>query len=79
MYVILDDYDGNVVLKKHMHAAIHWIIRHIITFSERVSKIIEGIKILLDWSSQASQAVHGQLISRGGKQELPLHVGQWLH
>ena len=45
MYVILDDYDGNVVLKKHMHAAIHWIIRHIITFSERVSRINEGFFI----------------------------------
>ena len=30
--------------------------------------------ILLDWSTQASQAVHGMLISRGGKQELPLHL-----
>ena len=35
--------------------------------------------ILLDWSTQASQAMHGMLISRGGKQELPMHVGQWLH
>ena len=34
---------------------------------------------LLDWSTQASQAMHGMLFSRGGKQELPLHVGQWLH
>ena len=34
---------------------------------------------LLDWSTQATQAMHGMLISRGGKQELPLHVGQWLH
>ena len=34
---------------------------------------------LLDWSTQASQAVHGMLFPRGGKQELPLHVGQWLH
>ena len=32
-----------------------------------------------DWSTQASQAMHGMLFPRGGKQELPLHVGQWLH
>ena len=40
---------------------------------------MKRFSILLDWSTQASQAVHGMLISRGGKQELPLHVGQWLH
>ena len=27
MYSILVDYIGNVVMKKYMHAAIHWIIR----------------------------------------------------
>ena len=27
MYGILVDYSGNVVLKKYMHAAIHWIIK----------------------------------------------------
>ena len=27
MYSILVDYSGNVVLKKYMHAAIHWIIK----------------------------------------------------
>ena len=37
---------------------------------------MKGFSILLDWSTQASQAVHGKLISRGGKQELPLQIGQ---
>ena len=27
MYGILVDYIGNVVMKKYMHAAIHWIIK----------------------------------------------------
>ena len=40
---------------------------------------MKHFSILLDWSTQASQAMHGMLISRGGKQELPMHVGQWLH
>ena len=40
---------------------------------------MKHFSILLDWSIQASQAMHGMLISRGGKQELPMHVGQWLH
>ena len=43
MYTILDHPDGNVVSKKHMHAAIHWIIRQIMTFNEKVSKNNEGI------------------------------------
>ena len=29
---------------------------------------------LLDWSTQATQAMHGMLFSRGGKQEFPLHI-----
>ena len=29
---------------------------------------------LLDWSTQATQAMHGMLFSRGGKQEFPLHL-----
>ena len=37
---------------------------------------MKDFSFLLDWSTQASQAVHGQLISRGGKQELPLQIGQ---
>ena len=45
IHTILVDADGNVVLKKYMHAAVHWIIRHIITFSERVSRINEGFFI----------------------------------
>ena len=43
MYTILDHPDGNVVSKKHMHAAIHWIIKQIMTFNEKVSKNNEGI------------------------------------
>ena len=43
MYTILDHPDGNVVSKKHMHASIHWIIRQIMTFNEKVSKNNEGI------------------------------------
>ena len=27
-----------------------------------------------DWSTQASQAMHGRLFSRGGKQGLPLYM-----
>ena len=29
-----------------------------------------------DWSTQASQAMHGRLFSRGGKQGLPLYVDE---
>jgi hypothetical protein len=29
-----------------------------------------------DWSTQASQAMHGRLFSRGGKQGLPLYVNE---
>ena len=54
MYTILDHPDGNVVSKKHMHAAIHWIIRQIMTFNEKVSKTMKAFLILLDWSTQAN-------------------------
>ena len=43
IYSILVHYSGNAVLKKHMHAAIHWIIGQIMTFNEKVSKNNEGI------------------------------------
>ena len=29
-----------------------------------------------DWSTQATQAMHGRLFSRGGKQGLPLYVDE---
>ena len=38
MYVILDDYDGNVVCSNHMYAAIQCIIMGIMTHLDESSK-----------------------------------------
>ena len=51
MHNILDDSDGNVVSKKHMHAAFHWINKYIMTSEGKVSKINEAL-------SKAARLVH---------------------
>ena len=65
MHTLLVDPDGNVVFKKHMHAAIHWIIRQIMTFFEKVSKINEVISKVarLVHPSQPGHAWHA--VSKG--------------
>ena len=66
MYSILVDYGGNVVLKKHMHAAIHWVIKLIITFKGKVSKINDALSktARLVHPSQLGHAWHADFKGR---------------